>query len=395
MAYYEPDTKGNLVPMKGDIPDEAIRAIERYDDETIVRGMTQGMAAEAYIYRYTIQTNQGPKEIIGISTEGSYELAKSEGNIEVQNNPKFDKDSDPDYIYATISVKNPERNVTLLGFGRSCKWMIGAGNKPIQGRLDEHAFVKAGSKAQRNGILHHVSEETIIRLINEFSKRGKQARIGPPPSVNAEDKRIPAPAKQATPITPAPKPAAAAPAPAPAVKNEDVAKAIAAQVERLTALRTQVYNRFSTELKADEATMRALLKQRFQTEQLTDLNQEQLIATMTLIDDIVAKQNAPAESAAPAPAATPATPNEKAAALGFTDVADQNLQRRSLYDLLTKQDTLAMTTDEAKKFIADKGYNNTGEIDKTTLLVVIQEVMAMVEAKHNPPADESQSTPLI
>ena len=52
MAYYE-EQNGRVTPMKGDVPQEAILAMEKYDDEDIVRSMTSGTAAEAYIYRYT------------------------------------------------------------------------------------------------------------------------------------------------------------------------------------------------------------------------------------------------------------------------------------------------------------------------------------------------------
>jgi hypothetical protein len=177
MAYYEKDNKGELVPIKGGVETEAMAAIEKYDDEAIVREMTGGAAAEEFIYRYNIQTANGPHEVIGISTPGASQLANLVGNLEVLNDVRVDKDSDPDYIYAMLRVRNSERNTVLLGVGRACKYVVGRNNAPVHDRSDEHAFVKAISKAQRNGILHHVSEEVITRIINTWAKSGKQAGL--------------------------------------------------------------------------------------------------------------------------------------------------------------------------------------------------------------------------
>ena len=81
MSFYERSTEGKLVPVTGEIPDEAIRAIERFDEEAIVHRMTTGIAVEAFIYHYPIKTATGVREIVGVSTDGADEIARMLGSL--------------------------------------------------------------------------------------------------------------------------------------------------------------------------------------------------------------------------------------------------------------------------------------------------------------------------
>lgn len=386
MPYYTTDEHGALIPIKGGIPEEVIQFMESYDDEVIVRSMTMGAAAEAYVYQYEIDTKQGKKIIIGISTEGANYMANAMANIEALNDARFDKDSDPDYIYAMVRVKNLVRNVTLLGVGRACKYMIGKGNEPDKSRIDEHAFVKSVSKAQRNGILHHADEELVLRIITEAMKKGKSARIGPP-TVSTE--------KRVTPPTPAPaKPAQPPPVSTPTtttITAEDLAK----QQQKLTELRTLVYNRFTKELGITEENIKSALKAKFGTEELTALNEVQLNECLVMIDNAIARQKAktavPTETPTTTPQATLPTPEEKAVSLGFTNRQEQAKLRQDLYNFLVQTTYLGMTVEQAKAFVAQRGFTSSADAPKDKLLEMIKEASEMAEAKNNPPSSE-QST---
>lgn len=397
MPYYESNGKGELVPIKGGVDESVVQAIERYDDDSIVRAMTSGVAAEEYIYRYTISTATGPKEIIGISTEGSNQLANMIGNLEVLNDARIDKDSDPDYIYAMLRVKNLERNTTLLGVGRQCKFVQGKNNVPMRDRNDEHAFVKAISKAQRNGVLHHASEEVVIKIVNTWAKTGKQARINPP---SVQTDRIAAPVKQAAsvqrevvqkPDAPAIRTAAASP-----IAGGISADAVSKQMEKLVNLRNKVYKRFSEELHYDTDAMSAVIKEKFGTESgLSGLNEAQLNESLALIDEILnamagavdgATDPEKAETVPPAstPAATPQGTlvdlESVAKNLGFAGKAEQDAIRGRLFDLLTKKDLLGMTVEQAKQWIGKYGLANSKDGNKDTIQGMIKDATEALEA---------------
>ena len=242
MAYYT-DKDGKITKLDEELTPESVGVMERADDDAIIQRMTTGDASEVYVYKYEISTKTGPKTIMGISTDGAHALANEMRNIEVLPGFQFDKESDPDNIYAVIRVKNLSTNVTLLGTGKQCKFVVGAKNEPMRDRPDEHAFVKAVSKAERNGILAHTDAKIVQAIIQQSIGNGKSKMIKPP-AVQAGVKPSVAPATPAT-----PKPAQPSTAPKPAVSPlTTAAEALKQQEEKLKKLREQVAGKFRTEL---------------------------------------------------------------------------------------------------------------------------------------------------
>lgn len=179
MPLYERDDKGALVPVAGEIPEEAIMAIERADEQTIVERLTRIEAQPFFAYSYPIRTKEGIKEIIGISVDGAKEIARQLGNIRASTDIKLEEKDD--YFYVLVPVTDLVRNVTLLGVGRQSKYIIGEGMIPSD-RIDETAFVKAISKAQRNGILSVAPQLAIADIISRLDPKAIKRLPGPPAS---------------------------------------------------------------------------------------------------------------------------------------------------------------------------------------------------------------------
>lgn len=356
MPFYERDAEGKLVPIVGEVSEEAIRAIERYDEEAIFQRMTTGIATEAFIYHYPIKTATGAKEIVGVSTDGADEIARMLGNIEVLPDIRVDKESDPDYFYVMVRAKDLIRNVTLLGTGRSCKFQLGKGNQPDHDRPNEWAFVSSVSKAQRNAILRHTPEEVIIKIINTWSQRGKSKGLKPP--TLAVEEEAPAPASVAT-VTP------------------DV---ITEQQERLKKLRIEVHNKFQIELGIGVEKRKEILREKFGVESLTNLNEQQLKECLSWVEEMIERRTV-------APGKLPAEAGVKGKEvkeLGFESPDEQNKLRGRLYSILTSPNQLNLKQDEAKRFITDRNFSSTTEIPKHRLLEIIQEATELVKAKETP-----------
>lgn len=370
MPLYERDEEGKLVPIGEGVSEEVIRAIEKYDDEAIVHRLTTGIASQAYIYSYPIQTKTGTKQIIGISADGASEIALMIGNIEVLPDARVDKDSDPDYIYGMVRAKDVVRNVTLLGVGRQCKYQIGKGNLPDHDRIDEHAFVKAITKAQRNGILHLTSEEIIIKIINTFDKSGRVAQLKPP-ILETQD---------TAPSPPAPVVSEPPTAIMPPITTTEAA--IAEQQEKLKKLRMNVHIRFQSDLGVGLEKRKEMLNNKFGVDSLTDLSEQQLKECLSWVEEIIAQK-----AVTPAPTKIPPAEETKAerfTVLGFEDEAEQNKLRGRLYTTLTAPNLLNLSDDEAKKFISDRDYPSSTEIPKERLLEILKEADELVKAKQTP-----------
>jgi len=371
MSFYERDAEGKLVPI-GEVPDEAIRAIERFDEEAIAHRLTTGIASDAFIYHYPIKTATGVKEIVGISTDGADEIAHQLGNIEVLQDIRVDKDSDPDYIYVMVRAKDLIRNVTLLGTGRACKYQMGRGNQPDHERLNEWAFVSSVSKAQRNAILRHTPEEVIVKIINLWSQKGKSKQLRPPPLETEPESR------GATPVS--------APAPATGTGPAPVTAAMAAQVteqqERLKKLRMEVHNKFQTDLGIGVEKRKEILSKKFGVDSLTGLNEQQLIECKVLVEEMIAQKTV-------APATKPAPTVSKAMELDFGSADEQNKLRGMLYTVLTSPDQLGLKNEEAKKFVTDRGFASTSDVPKDRLLEMINEANELVQIKQAPSDDSA------
>lgn len=385
MSYYERGAGGQLVPTTDWLPDEAVRMMERYDDDAIVQRLTTGIASEEFIYRFPIKTKDGIKEVFGVSADGASELALMIGNVEVLPDARVDKDSDPEYIYGMVRAKDVSRNVILLGVGRQCKYQIGKGNLPDHDRMDEHAFVKAITKAQRNAILHLASQEIVMRIINTFDKSGKSKQLRPP-SLDVEKER---PAPQVKPpapaaVVPQARPssdATGAPTPIPA------AAAIAEQQEKLKKLRMQVHNRFQTDLGIGLEKRKTMLKDRFGKDSLTELNEQQLKECLSWIEEMIGDTPAPTPPATPAVKVQQEQPVQATMGegnLGFESADEQGKLRGTLYSTLTSPKQLNLKDEEAKKFIADRGYSSSLIIPKDRLLEIIKEATELIKAKQIP-----------
>ncbi len=181
MTYHQVDDKGELTPFTGDMPIEAITAIERADDEAIVQSFSGGFAQEHYVYSYPISTKQGKKSIVGIGSAGAKRIALLLGNIEVL--PDVRVQEKDDYFYGVVRVKDLLRNTTLAGFGRQSVFILTEGNEPTN-RRDEHAYVKSLTKAQRNGILSVAPQEALVKIVKQFFDEKKLGRLTPPMQPN-------------------------------------------------------------------------------------------------------------------------------------------------------------------------------------------------------------------
>ena len=174
---YEKSEKGALVPATGEIPEEAITAIERADEDTIVERLTRVDAQPFFAYCYPVKTKDGIKDIIGIGVDGAKEIARQLCNIRVSTELRIE-DRD-DRLYSVVPVTDLSRNVTLLGVASQSKYILGEGWAPTD-RLDEHAFVKSVNKAQRNGILAIAPQLAIADIIAKLDPRAIKRLSGPP-----------------------------------------------------------------------------------------------------------------------------------------------------------------------------------------------------------------------
>ncbi|MBU0778196.1 hypothetical protein KKF82_08050 [Patescibacteria group bacterium] len=365
MPFYEKDTEGKLVKVE-DVPEEAVQLMDRFDGEAIVHRLTTGIASDAFIYRYPIKTKFGVKEIIGISTDGSYELATMLGNIEVLQDVKVDKDSDPDYFYAMVRAKDISRNVILLGVARQCKFMVDEGNKPIHDRLNEHAFVASISKAQRNAILHLTPEDVITKIINNWAQRGKSKQLRPQP---LETEPTP-------PVTTKPPTAATS-------EFTATAAQVTEQQEKLKKLRMEVHNRFQADLGIGLEKRKGMLKEKFGVDSLTDLSEQQLNECKVWVEEMIT-QGTKAPPATKAPTDRDIRTNQ-AKELGFESLDEQNKLRGSLYTILTSPNQLGLKDEEAKEFVTKKGFTSTNSIPKRSLVELISEANEIIRIRQTPP----------
>jgi len=400
MAFYETQG-GKVVPYGEDVPAEAVVALERADDASIISHMTTGEAGEAYIYRYNIQTKAGPREIIGISVDGAKEIAQQVKNLETLPDVKIDKDSDSDYCYAMVRVRNLATNVTLLGVGRQCKFVVDSGNRPLHERNDEHWFVKAISKAQRNGILGHVSQEIIVNIIQKFGEQGKSRRVGPPTvatQTQSASRQQVQQSKQAPAQQPSPKSATT-------VTPEITPEMLARQEEKLKQMRQDIAQRLEKELLLDADKRKIALRDRFGVDSLLQLSESQLKDCNEWISQIMYERRQSQPSSTPgakptqeqSPQKTPEQlKDETAIKLGFTSYDNQLLMRRELYNILTQKNMLGLSEQEASEFIKTRGFAKTLDIPKDRMAEFEQEVKRLIAIKNEPaPIPENKGEPEI
>jgi hypothetical protein len=321
MPYYEEKKGGELVPAKvTEIPEEAIFAIERADEQSIVEHLTSDFASENFIYSYPIKGGL----VVGIGVDGAKEIARLLGNIEVLPDIRVDKDSDPDYIYAMVRARDWRTNVTLVGVGRQCKYIVGDNWQPTD-RIDETAFVKAVNKGQRNAILAVAPQEAIAKIVQTFIEAKKLKRL--PPTYG----------KPATPS-----------ATAKAGTEEDVLK----------RLRQQAGIEAGKVFTSDDER-KAWQKKEYGVDSMTELTEEQL-------KDMLAKLKAMKPAGG--------TPEE----LGFSSKAEQDQLRKELFNKLLP--ALGYKSDDEKRqYLKDKGAKATTKMTKEELQNFIEEVKGEIK----------------
>lgn len=418
MALYQQDQQtGQVTPFHGDVPKEAITVMESMDDEQIIENMTSGVGTDVLFYRFPIRSGDGAKEVIGISVEGGYEIANNIRNLEVLNDYKIDRESDPDYIYVGLRVKNLATNNTLLGMGRACKFMIGRGNKPDRERIDEHAFVKGISKAQRNGILHHADQRMLAQLIETWAKGGKGKLLQAPPMVSTGEPRNIQPPKvqtsgtsvnpnAGTPRTVQPQSPTSAPRPEPApvpsstvspnpapvpAQSMQVSDEVKKAQDEMTQLRVKVHVKFQKELGISAEKRSEIIKQVFKDvdpipDSLTQLSINQLNTLLQHAENMIAEKSGGTQTTVTPAATTPAAETTTQAqpqktALGFDNVQEQEGMCGDLFDRLTNTKMLGLAREDAIKFISERGFAKSREIPKDKLQAMLDEVQKLIEAK--------------
>ena len=262
MALYEKNKAGQLVPTSGEVPEEAITAIERADEQSIVQSLTKIEAQPFFAYSYPIRTKDGVKDIIGISTEGAKEIARQLGNIKATTDIRVEEKDD--YFYVIIPMTDLVRNVTLLGVGLQSKYIIGEGMVPSD-RIDESAFVKAISKAQRNGVLAIAPQETIAQIISRLDTRAIKRLSAPPPPKTAPGKATPAAADG---------------------KPED---------SEIKSLRQQLHLKWDELAKLDETTgdKKDWLKETYGVESSIELSLEQIREALSKVNEMIGETGGP------------------------------------------------------------------------------------------------------
>jgi hypothetical protein len=321
MAYYT-NEKGELVPYTGEVPQEAIMAIESADEQTIVERLTKVDAQPVFAYSFPVKTKEGIKDIIGIGVDGAKEIANLLGNIKVSSDIKAEDRGD--YIYAIVPVTNMSRNVTLLGAAGQPKYIVGEGME-LTDRIDPTAFVKAISKAQRNGILAVAPQETIAEIIKRLDAKAIKKLPAPP----AYGKPVPAKLKEP-----------------------------ATEEDKLKKLRQQIGIEAGKVFKSNDER-KAWQKEQYSVDSMTEMTMDQL---QDMLNKIKAMQQ-------------PAKPD--VTELGFSSEAEQKQMRRELFKLI---DELGYKTDDEKReYITKKGWGRTNEVTKEELESYIAEVKAEIE----------------
>ena len=378
MTYHERDKSGALVPA-GLLPQEFLQMAESMDDNVIIQRMTTGSASEAFYYKYPMSSAEGKKEIIGVSVDGADELANMVGNLKTLTMEiRVDKDSDPDYCYAMVPVLNVTRNTVLVGVGRACKFVVGKNNVPQRDKNDDHWFVKAIGKGQRNGILKHIPEEIITQAVaawsqvkgrsRTFIQDGERPAIAPIP---AAQKPTPAPA-QAPKQTPPPAPAAIiTPPPAQAPALDAVAEA----QRQMNLLRIQVHDKFQKQLGISTEDRAKMLLAKIGTGALAEMSVQQLKDSNAYADELI-KEKGVSQTADKV-----ANADVIPVSLGFTNAAEQKQLAQALYGLLVKPDGLDLNKEAASAFINSRGVVKSTEATKAKILEMTKEANTLIEVK--------------
>jgi len=261
MTVYERDQKGELIPFEDEVPEEAIAAIERADEQAIVERLTRVEAQPFFAYSYPIKTKHGTKEIIGISVDGSKEIGRQLGNIKPSTDFKVDERDD--YLYCALPVTDLVRNFTWIGVARQCKYILDEGMHPTD-RIDETAFVKVVNKAQRNGILGVAPQEAIAQIISKLDTKFIKKLEAPPQSA----KLPPAKASKST-------------------ENPEEAE--------LKKLRQQLHLKWDQLSKLDPGVgdKKSWLKATYQRESSIELSPDEIREAIAKVDQMIAERSEP------------------------------------------------------------------------------------------------------
>ena len=149
-----------------------IREIDRMDEEQIVLELA-GDGVGDYVYQFPMDG----KQIQGLSWAGYKELAYRRGNYVIE---KPEVEDVGDHIRVLIRATDLQHNVTLWAGTHQPKMRrVKADGGGYSMKLDDFAFEKAISKAQRN-VLKNLIPHGVVKLAIEAVLGGKAMPAGRP-----------------------------------------------------------------------------------------------------------------------------------------------------------------------------------------------------------------------
>jgi hypothetical protein len=130
------------------------------DDQQVLEEM-QGKYLEEFIYSFPIKEG---KTVTGLSWAGVKEVARTAGNIEVEDLKIAETDKS---FRVQAKARDTKRNVAMFGIAEQSKTMKLKNGDIIE---DGHALSKCVSRAQRNAIRVLIPELTIKTMIEQYLK---------------------------------------------------------------------------------------------------------------------------------------------------------------------------------------------------------------------------------
>jgi len=141
-------------------PETAIEflALDRMDDEQIVKSMRNGLIEEKFVYSFE---SRGDK-VVGLSAKGIETIAYSYGGIDVEVVDKTDDSCDGVNGYYGVICKATDKlkDLALLGGAEQ--------SKKSKGKRDTFALAKAVTKAQRNALRKILPTPLVERMVEVY-----------------------------------------------------------------------------------------------------------------------------------------------------------------------------------------------------------------------------------
>jgi len=140
------------------------------EDERQIRDAIFGKFIDTYVYKFTMETKQGPIDQYGISWAGIKEICKQanvmgKARYVATDIPPILEEHDT-YWLAKVQCEDKVTGFKVWGVKKQSKRKRG-------GQIDEHAETIAVSKAQRNAFRHLIPETLILDFIKEYVEKKK------------------------------------------------------------------------------------------------------------------------------------------------------------------------------------------------------------------------------